>query len=111
MLAVILATLPQPIDLDALTLDHARRLSGRLVAATFLNAAPPYTLVGRTVVGPADREDGAVRTAVFRDRRLDVEEGRRVGVVGVLRVIDHAPCLVGTVFVPGWVELRVEETP
>jgi hypothetical protein len=109
MLAVILAALPQPIDLDGLTLEHVRRLSGQIVAATFLNTAPLYTLVGRTVVRPADREDGAVRTAVLRGRRLDVEEGRRVGVVGVLRIIDHAPCLVGTVFVPGWVELRVEE--
>jgi hypothetical protein len=110
MLAVILATLPQPIDLDSLDPEHARQLSGRVVAAAFMNAAPPYTLVGRTVVGPADREDGAVRTAVLRGTRLDVEEGRRVDVVGMLRVIDHAPCFVGMAFVlPGWVELRVEE--
>ena len=110
MFAVILVALPQPIDLDALTLEHARRLNGRVVAATFLNTAPLYTLVGRTVVGPADREDGAVRTAVLRGTRLDVEEGRRVDVVGMLRVIDHAPCFVGMAFVlPGWVELRVEE--
>ena len=66
-------------------------------------------LVGRTVVVPADREDYAVRTAVFRGRRLDVGEGKRIEIVGDLRVIDHAPCVVGTVFVPGWVELRVEE--
>ena len=87
----------------------ARHLSGRVAAATFLNTALPYTLAGRTVVGPADREDRAVRTAVLRGRRLDIELGRRVGVVGVLRVIDHAPCFVGTVFVPGWGEVRVEE--
>jgi len=109
MLAFLFAILPQPIDLDRIDLDHARRLGGRVVAATFLNTAPLYTLVGRTVVGTADREDGAVRTAVLRGKRLDVEVGRRVGVVGVLRVIDHAPYFVGMVFVPGWVELRVEE--
>ncbi|HVL16157.1 MAG TPA: hypothetical protein VM529_26535 [Gemmata sp.] len=48
-----------------------------------------------------------MRTAVLRGRRLDVEESRRVEVVGMLLVIDHAPCLVGPVFVPGWVEVRV----
>jgi hypothetical protein len=109
MFAVILAALPLPIDLDALTLEHARHLSGRVVSATFLNTAPLYTLAGRTVVGPVDREYGAVRTAVLRGRRLDIEEGRRIEVVGMLRVIDHAPCLIGMVFVPGWVEVRVEE--
>ncbi|HVK12052.1 MAG TPA: hypothetical protein VM597_24985 [Gemmataceae bacterium] len=45
---------------------------------------------------------------MVRGRRLDVGEGRRVGAAGVLRVLDHAPCFVGTVFVPGWVEVRVE---
>jgi len=109
MLALILAALPRPFDLDSVAPERARRLSGQIVAATFLNAAPPYTLAGRTVIGPADREDRAVRTAVLRGRRLDLEERRRVGAVGVLRVLDHAPCFVGTVFVPGWVEVRVEE--
>jgi len=110
------AALPQPIDLGSIDLERARTLSGRLDVASFVNGSPSHPWKNVTAVGPenredgpADREDGAVRTAVLRGRRLDVEEGRRVGVVGVLRVIDHAPCFVGPVFVPGWVEVRVEE--
>lgn len=74
-----------------------------------LNVAPTYTLAGRTVIGPANRDDGAERTAVLRGRRLDVKEGERVEVVGRLRVIDHKPAVVGGVFVPAWVEVRVAE--
>ena len=33
----------------------------------------------------------------------------RTNVVGTLRVIDHAADVVGGVFVPAWVEVRVEE--
>jgi hypothetical protein len=109
LLVAALATLPQPIDLGGITPERARHLNGRIVSATFLNAAPAYTLAGRTVVGPVNREDGAERTAVLRGRRLDIEEGQRVDVVGVLRVIDHAPVVVNGIIVPAWAERRVEE--
>ena len=40
MLAFLLAVLPQPVDLDVLSVGRARHLSGRLVVATFRNVAP-----------------------------------------------------------------------
>lgn len=40
--------------------------------------------------------------------RLDIDTGRRVTVVGVLRVIDHGPHVVNRVLVPACVEIRIE---
>ena len=42
--------------------------------------------------------------------RYDLNAGERVRVVGVLRVIDHVPTVVGGVFVDRWVEVRVGES-
>jgi hypothetical protein len=55
------------------------------------------------------RDDGAERTAVLRGKRLDMDEGKRVNVVGTLKVIDHGAAVVGEVRVPAWVEVRVSE--
>jgi hypothetical protein len=112
MLPFLLATfaiLPQPIDLDGISLERARAMNGKLVRASFLNVAPAYTMLGRTVIGPANREDGAERTAVLRGNRLDVDEGERVNIVGTLKVIDHKPAVVNGVAVTAWVEVRVAE--
>jgi hypothetical protein len=50
--------------------------------------------------------------AVPTNGRLpDVEMGKRVAVLGKLRVIEHPPGFVGGVLVPGWVEVRVDEVP
>ena len=87
MLTFLFAVLPQPIDLDRLDLQRARVTS----------------------LGAADRDDGAERGAILRGRRWDVDEGKRVEVVGVLRVRDWPPAFVGPVFVPGWVDVCVEE--
>jgi hypothetical protein len=97
MLTFLFAVLPQPIDLDRLDLQRARALSGRPVVASFMV----------TSVGAADRDDGAERGALLRGRRWDVDEGKRVEVVGVLRVRDWPPAFVGPVLVPGWVDVCV----
>ncbi len=93
MLAIVLlavsAATPQPIDLDSITVDRARILAARPVLASFLIAKPSYTLLGRTILGAADRDDGAERGAVLRGKRLELRNGERVKVLGVLRVIDH----------------------
>src|SRR5437773_2066781 len=88
---------------------YARALDGRLVAANFLVAKPSYTLRGFTMLGAADRDDGAERGAVLRGNRLDIQEGKRVTVIGVLRMLDHPPGVVNRVFVLGWVEIRVRQ--
>ena len=108
MLPFLFAILPQPIDLDRISLERARAMHGRVVVATFLVAKPTYTWRNRTILGAADRDDGAERTAMLRGKRLDIDEGQRVNVVGTLRVIDHGHATVGGEFVPGWTELRVE---
>ena len=96
LLSLALAALPQPIDLDGLSLERARHLHGRFVVASFTIAKPLDTYPGLTSIGAADRDDGAERGAILRGRRFDVREGQRLNVVGA-------------VFVPPWVELHVEE--
>jgi hypothetical protein len=64
-----------------------------------------------TVLGAADRDDDAERGAFVRGTRYDLDGwprgGKRVRVVGVLRVIDHPAAVVNGVFVPAGAELRV----
>jgi hypothetical protein len=78
------------------------------VVVTLLVGKPPCTWHGSTIVGPDDQPDGIERTAVLRGKRLDVK-GQRITVMGKLRVIDHPGRVVGTVIVPAWVEIRIEE--
>lgn len=114
-MAVVFALLalsadPRPIDLGALSLERARILDGRTVTASVLVQKPVYTLLGRTMVGAADRDDGAERGAVLLGRRLDVKEGERVTVRGRLRLLRHAPDMVNGTAVAAWWEVRVEES-
>src|SRR5207249_4831309 len=103
MLAVALLVLdPRPISLESITVERARALDGKLVAASFVVTKPSYTLLGCTVLGAADRDDGAERGAVLKGNRLDIPGGKRVTVIGVVRVIDHPPGVVDRAFVPGW---------
>ncbi len=105
----ILAPDLRPISLDGLSLDRARTLNGQMLTVSFVVAKPLYTFLGRTMVGAADRDDGAERGAVLLGRRLDVKEGERLTVCGKLRVIEHRGDVVAGVIVPGWVEVRVVE--
>jgi hypothetical protein len=110
--AILLTLAPLPVDLDGISVDRARHLAGRVVSASFLSAKPMDLRQDRrgqwwTVLGAADRDDDVERGAFVRGRRFDLDGGKRVNVVGVLRVIDHPPGFVGAVFVPAWVELRV----
>jgi hypothetical protein len=99
----------RPVDLDAVVIERARSMGRRLVVASFVNGAPPWTLAGRTVIGPANRDDGAERIAILRGNRLDIDTGDLITFVGVIRVIDHPPAFVGAALVPAWTEVRVEE--
>jgi hypothetical protein len=111
MLAVVLfAFIPvsQPITLDNLGIDRARMLDGQRALVSLLVGKPPSTWKGSTVVGAHDRLDGVERTAILVGRRLDVE-GRRIVIVGTLRVIEHPARRIGQEVVLPWVEIRVEE--
>ncbi|WP_439631441.1 hypothetical protein [Gemmata sp.] len=99
----------RPLDLGSMSIDRARTLDGQRVAVTFIVAKPVYTLNGFTIVGAADRDDGAERVAVLVGRRLDVKEGGRIVVAGRLRVIRHRGDGVAGVVVPAWDEIRVSE--
>lgn len=79
VLVLLVAVLDvRPLDLEALSLERARSLDGQRVAVAFIVAKPVYTMNGYTVVGAADRDDGAERVAVLLGRRLDVREGMRL---------------------------------
>ena len=111
-LLTLLTLCPEPVSLDGITVERARAMQGRVVTATFLVSKPSYTWRNRrggvvTVIGAADRDDGAERGAVLKGNRLDLDMGKRATVVGVLRVIDHPACFVGPAFVPAWTEIRV----
>ncbi len=109
-LALLVLPLLQPVSLDSITVERARILHGRLVVANFIVAKPSYTWKGRTVLGAADRDDGAERGAVLKGNRLDIAEGSRVTIVGKLRVLEHPASFVGRVFVPAWTEIRIEQS-
>lgn len=104
---VVAALDVRPLELGSMSIDRARVLDGQRVAVTFIVAKPVYTLNGFTVVGAADRDDGAERVAVLAGRRLDVKEGARLVVAGRLRVIRHRGDVVNGQAVPAWDEVRV----
>jgi len=98
-----------PINLDTVTIERARTLNGKVVVATFLVAKPSYTLFGKTMIGAADRDDGVERGAVLTGRRFDIEEGKRVVVIGMMKVLRHRADFVSGVFVTEWFEIRVSQ--
>jgi hypothetical protein len=109
VLAIAVLALPQPVALDGISVERARTLHGKLVSTSFMVAKPAYTILGCTVIGAADRDDGAERGITLRGTRLDIDVGDCISVVGVMRVIDHPPAFVNGQWVLAWVELRVEE--
>lgn len=103
----LLALSPLPIDLDGISPDRARSLAARVVVASLV-ASEPYTLRGTTVVGSVSSTDEVIRGAVMAGRQFDVTVGKRLRVVGVLRVIDNPASVVNGRVVAGWLEVRVD---
>jgi hypothetical protein len=68
MLTFALFCLPVPVNLDALSLERARLLHGRVVVASFVVAPEPYTLTSHNAVGSGERSDGVIRATVLRRR-------------------------------------------
>jgi len=103
-----------PVKFDTITLKEAEQLNGAAVTIRFTVATPAYT-GGEgaklcTIVGPADRGDGAEWTVALKGDRLhDADDGAKLTVTGRLRVITHAAAVVGGVTVPEWVEVWVTE--
>jgi alpha-D-ribose 1-methylphosphonate 5-triphosphate synthase subunit PhnL len=97
------------IPLDTISLEKARDLDGKKVTASLLIAKPMWMLATKTVVGGPDQLDGIDRGIVLDGERYDLNEGKRITVTGRIYVIDHPPAQVGTVFVPAWTEIRVEQ--
>jgi hypothetical protein len=109
MLTLALLLLPVPLDLDSASIARARSLDGRLVVGSILVGKMPWLAADSTLVGTIDTADGITRTARLMGRRRDVE-GKRVIVVGVLRVIDHSGGWIGQELVLPWSEIRVDES-
>jgi hypothetical protein len=99
--AAIIGIIPVPIDLDRIGIDHARRLDNGRVVATFIVAKPPFTQRERTTVGASDLPDSSERWSMLSGKRLDLKQGQRVTVAGVLRVTDWLACYVDRVLVSG----------
>jgi hypothetical protein len=109
LISAMLANAVIGVNLDFLTVERARTLDGKIVVASFIVVKPTYTWSGLTILGAADHpQDEVERGAVLLGTRHDIEEGKRVTVVGRLRVIRHRADFVGGVFVPDWTEIRVE---
>ncbi|MBA4190813.1 MAG: hypothetical protein C0467_22735 [Planctomycetaceae bacterium] len=109
MIAFALLMLPTPLNLDTLSLERATLNHGKFVVASLMAAKPVYTLRGFTMVGVADHDEFIERGAVLKGDRLAIEQGKRIIVVGTLRVIRHRACVVEGVAVPEWYEIRVAE--
>jgi hypothetical protein len=112
VLAAQFAPRTEALDLDALPLADARPFDGKEVVALVTAATPLYTwrVDGRlvTVVGP-DR-DGAEWSVFLNGNQLnDVNQGDRLKVRGVLRVVEHPPARVNGQAAPAWTEVRVAE--
>jgi hypothetical protein len=107
---VLIVIIPfHPIDLDAIGPRYARHLDGKPVIASLIAGKPPWKFMGSTIIGTADTPDGSERIPIQIGKWPDVKEGRRVTVVGVLRVIEHPVRRIGREVVPPWVEIRVEQ--
>jgi hypothetical protein len=101
--------LARPIDLYAVTLEHARKLHGFRVEV-FLEAGCPVDVGdGYTMVGGYEKEDGIERAIRLRGEQHEIDPGDVVTAEGVLRVIEHEEATVNGVKVPGWTEIRVEQ--
>jgi hypothetical protein len=100
MFLLIAALTPQPVNLDAISIDRANLLHGQPVVASFIVGNPLYTLRDKTIIGTGDKPDGIERTAVLLGKRFEFKEGRRTTVVGTMRVIHHPTIAVNMVIVP-----------
>lgn len=109
ILFAVIALDLRPLDLGGMSIERARTLDGKPVTVSFIVGKPEYTLLGRTRVGAADRDDEVERGAVLIGRRLDVKGGERLVVRGRLQTLYHDPSFVGGVTVSGWWEVRIQE--
>jgi hypothetical protein len=109
IVAALLAYHPQPLPLDNISIELARTMDGKRVLVSLLVGKPTYTSRGSTMIGADDRPDGIERGAILMGKRLDVE-GKRIPIVGTLRVIEHPVRVIGRELVLAWTEIRVEET-
>ncbi len=100
-----------PVKFDTISPTDAERLDGAAVTIRFTVATPAYTLGEGaklcTIVGPADRGDGAEWSVFLKGDRLhDAYDGVKLTVTGRLRVIKHASAVVDGVRVDAWTEVR-----
>ncbi|MCE9566035.1 MAG: hypothetical protein K8U57_28785 [Planctomycetes bacterium] len=108
MIVFAVFLLPIPVNLDTLSVERARDHHDKLVVASFLAMKPAFTWRDNTVLGAADYDEFVERGAVLQGNWLNAE-GKRVTVVGTVRVIRHRACVVEGVAVPEWIEIRVSE--
>jgi hypothetical protein len=65
---------------------------------------------GYTVAGAYEKHDGVSRTVILRGEHHDIDPGDKLTIACPLRAIRHKEAVVNGVTVPGWTEIRVEQT-
>jgi len=60
-----------PLDLGVMSLDRACTLDNKPITVPPIVAKPAYTLLGRTMVGAADRDDDVERGAVQLGKQFE----------------------------------------
>jgi hypothetical protein len=72
MLAVALLMASVPLDLETISLAHAKHLDDQIVTVTFLIGKPThfYPREFITTTGTDDTPDGIERTAIFKGHRF-----------------------------------------
>lgn len=100
-----LGIIPQPVELDRMSVAQAWGNNGRLVVTTFTISCPTDTHGEVTVIGAGWDE---VERSAYVPKDLLLDKGREVTVVGTLRVKVHPPAWVNGQKVDKWTEIWVE---
>jgi hypothetical protein len=101
------------VNIATVPLKDAERLDGKRVVTTFRIGAPPFTwgaganLVTVTAPKYAGSEE---RTVILKGDRLDdADLGKKLTVVGTIRVVRHPDSTINGKTFSGFTEIRIEE--
>jgi hypothetical protein len=59
MFLLFVAFIPQPVNLDTISVELANRLHRQHVVASFIVGKPLYTLKGKIIIGTYDKHTGS----------------------------------------------------
>lgn len=98
--------IPNPVELDRMSVGQAWGNDGRLVCTTFVVSCPADTHGAVTVLGAGADE---VERAAYVPKNWLVDKGHEVTVVGIMRVKVHSSFRVNGQVVPATTEIWIEQ--